>query len=504
MADRVLPAWHRLPQLALSRHMALPPRWHLADLLDFESLLAGDAGRTEEAVQARDRAIAQRHADLGKADRRAAFHHWLEARREAEGSGLPGETVRTGWEAFVAIAVFGGLVLGASVGAAVLRYPGGEPVNVAVFLAAILGPQFVLPLLFTALWVLLRWRTGRPGFSRIICWLGGLLRRLPGEERVRAQTALASLDRRRDLYGSLGKWPLLIATQIFAVTFNLGALGVLLAHVPTRELRFGWQTTLEVSSEQVAPVVALAAAPWQWAPYAHPTAEQVVATRFMPGQSLATLPGEAARAWWPFLAYAIGCYGLLLRALVLIFAIWQLRSALSRVRFDHTEANALWRRLTGPLVALPGASAELHVPASTAENLTHLPQGGAIWLLVSNDAAPPDAELASAAERAHGWHATHTQRVKIDNRREASALFGELAAAHPRPTAVVLAVPAERDPIMAIGLFLRELQHAAQQSEVLVWLVGAPMATASDRRKFWRDFLAIQRLPVGVEFAPLP
>jgi hypothetical protein len=130
------------------------------------------------------------------------------------------------------------------------------------------------------------------------------------------------------------------------------------------------------------------------------------------------------------------------------------------------------------------------------------PEGGTIWLLVAKENAAPESALASAAERAHGWRAAQTRRVKIDSRHEEAALFTELSAAAPRPSAVVVAVPAERDPIMAIGLFLREVQRAAAAVEVLVWLTGAAPETASDRRRYWRDFLAIQRLSIGVELAP--
>lgn len=489
--------------------MAYPPRWHLADLLDFESLLASDAAASDDALRTRDREIFQSHihdiasgsegANVGRA---AAFHRWLEARRAQEGSGLPGDSVRAGWETLIVLTVVCGLVLGAAVCAAVLRYPGGEPVNVAVFLGAILGPQFLLPLLFGMLWLLLRWRAGQAVFSRIVCWLGMQLRRLPGKDRARVQTAMAALERRRDTYGALGKWPLLIATQVFAVTFNVGAICALLAHVPTRELRFGWQTTLEISSAQAVPAVALAALPWRWAPAAHPTAEQVVATRFAPGQSLATLPGEAARAWWPFLAYAIGCYGLVLRGAVLVFALWRLRAVLGGLRFEHAEANALWRRLTGPLIATPTSTALLLVPAGAESGTPHAGMGGTIWLLIAHECGRTDADLAGAAQRGHGWRATRTQRVKIDSRSAEAALVAELAASVERPAAVLVAVPAERDPIVAIGLFLRELQRAAGNAEVLVWLVSGAGASAQERRKYWRDFTALQRLPIGVELAP--
>lgn len=484
--------WHVAP------HMPRPPRWHFADLFDFEFLLAADADRADDALKARDHEIAGRLPSAPSTDRRTTFREWLEVRREQEPTGLPGETVRTGWEALIVIAILGGLLLGAGVCAAVLEYPGGEPVNVAVFLGAILLPQFALPLLFGTLWLLLRWRIGAIILSRILCGLGAMLRRLPGEQRMRVRSATAALERRQEIYGALGRWPALVATQIFAVAFNVGAIAALLAHVPTRELRFGWQTTLEVSPAQVAPLVALVATPWRWAQNAQPTPEQIVATRFAPGQSLATLPGEAARAWWPFLAYAIGCYGLALRGAVLLFAVWRLRAALGALKFDHVEANALWRRLTGPLVAVPGETAALTIPTPLADTAPQTPASGAIWLLAATDAATSDADLANAAQRAHGWRTTRAQRVKIDNRQAESALLAELAAAEPRPDAVVVAVPAERDPIVAIGLFLREVQRAAAKSEVLVWLLGA----SEERRKYWRDFLAIQRLPIGVELAP--
>jgi hypothetical protein len=485
--------------------MLMPPslRWHPADLLDFESLLASDTDRAEDALRTRDREIFARIAEAEKVDRRNVFHRWLEARREQEKTGLPGETARTGWEALIAIAVVAGLALGAGVCATVLQYPRGEPVNVAVFLGAILGPQFVLPLLFGACWLLLRWRIGSPALSPALCWLGGKLRRLPGEQRTRVQTALATVERRQEIYGSLGKWPTLIATQVLAVAFNVGAIAALLAHVPTRELRFGWQTTLEVSSAQVAPLVALVAAPWRWAPKAHPTTEQIVATRFAPGQSLATLPGEAARAWWPFLAYAVGCYGMLLRAAVLCLAWWRLRAGLAALRFDHAAANALWRRLTGPLVAAPGATAALEIPAASASMAPHAPAGGAVWMLVAQEAAVSDGDLTAAAERAHGWRTARTHRVKIDNRRDAAPLLEALAAETMRPAAVVVAVPAERDPIMAVALFLREVLRVAEKAEVLVWLTSAT-GEAADRCKYWRDFLALQRLPIGVALAPAP
>ena len=475
--------------------MSRPAPWHFADLLDFETLLAGDAAQSDDALLARDRAIR-----IHSTERSAAFREWLDARRKQESSALPGEALRAGWDALLVLGALGGLLLGASVCAAVLRYPGSEPVNVSVFLGATLGPQFIVPLIFAALWWLLRVRVGARALGALVCWLGGLVRHLPGERRQRVQVALATIERRREIHGSLAMWPLAIATQVFAVAFNVGVLGALLAHVPTHELRFGWQTTLEVGAEEVASVVEAVAMPWQWAPFAHPTGEQIVATRFAPGQSLATLPGESARAWWPFLAYAVGCYGLVLRAAVLFFAAWRLRSGLRSLSFDHAEANALWRRLTGPLVVAPGPGAVLNVPAdSQSHRAPSNFAGGACHLLAATECGASDEELAGRVEKAFGLRVGRTFRVKIDSRSEDAAQIAAVAGDAARLAAVVVAVPAERDPIVAIALFLREVVQAAAKAETIVWLVGEG---GVERRRYWRDFAAIQRLPVAVELAP--
>ncbi len=481
--------------------MSRTAHWQFADLLDFETLLAGDAAQTDEALWTRDRAIAAATplSQPGPKTRRETFRAWLNVRREQEGAGLPGASARAGWEALLAIAALVGLVLGASVCAAVLRYPGSEPVNVSVFLGATLGPQFVLPLVFAALCILLRVRVGARALGALVCWIGGLLNRLPGERRQRVQVAWAIIERRKEVYGSLAAWPFVTATQVFAVAFNAGVLASLLAHVPTHELRFGWQTTIEVSAEDVARAVPVFAAPWNWAPHAHPTAGQIIATRFAPGQSLATLPGTAARAWWPFLAYSVACYGLVFRAAILGFAMWRLRAGLRGLRFDHAEANALWRRLTGPLVVAPEPGAAPGAPPFIAPRSPALSlSGGTCFLLAAAEFPASDADLASALEKALGLRVSRTFRVKIDSRREDAAEIAAVATEAAHLSAVVVAVPAERDPIMAIGLFLRDVLKAAEKAEVIVWLVGA----SAERRKFWRDFLAIQRLPITVEVAP--
>lgn len=451
--------------------------WSLADVIDFETLVSHDAD------EARDRRIAEKLDPL--TDRRAVFRAWLDARRGEDHAELPGEHFLTGWHTLLTLAAVAGLVLGGLIAAPALLYHGQEPVNVVNFLAVALGLQWLLLLGALLASVLrrtsllpARWRPVQAALSATMLLIGAGLRRLPGEQRLRLQAAFGRLDRRREIYGSLAVWPLLVCTQLFAVCFNIGVLTTLVWRVASHEQRFGWQTTLDVSSDRAAAIVKTFAAPWSWAPNAHPSADQIVATRYAPHQSHATLPADAMRAWWPFLFYAVACYGLAIRAALLAFTALKLRAALRSLAFDHAEANALWRRLAGPLIASSAgheAAPLAHVPASLH------PHGKPNIVLASH-------ELAAAPANA--------LPVKIDQRHACAGQLAAVRAAAPASVAVI--IPAERDPIVAILLFLAEVVVAAgEKGRVLVQLSGADAA----RVQLWRDFAARERLRIDIEAA---
>ena len=268
--------------------------WKIADVLDFEYLLADDSRRSDEALRARDQALyaTKIQPELGPkaGDRRRALLSWLQWRRKEAGHTLPGEAYAAGWQTVVTASGIVGLLMGGSLCAGLLHYSGNEPINALLFLAWTLGPQLLLILLSALLWIerhttrLLRdWRPLRALIGGLASLFSAGIRRLPGEERHRFNAVLGRLGARREAYGPLGTWSFLIVTQTFAVAFNIGIIGTLLAQLPARELRFGWQTTFKVTSAEAATAVKTIAAPWSWAPRAHPTEEQVIASRYAPG-----------------------------------------------------------------------------------------------------------------------------------------------------------------------------------------------------------------------------
>jgi len=280
--------------------------------------------------------------------------------------------------------------------------------------------------------------------------------------------------------------------QRFGIGFNLGLLFAMLAlHLPLVDLRFGWQSTYPITAAQMHAAVQVVATPWRWVlPQAQPTAEQIAATRHGHGQRSDTLPPDAAHAWWPFLVLSVACYGLLPRGVLLLGMQALQRRRLAGLRFDHPEANALWRRLAGPVVHTVDSPGPRPGPAAAASP-SHA--AGSCVALVAQELAHDDTGLRATVQQRFGWPVQDLHRLAIDDRHAGAAVL----AALPRPlAALVIVVPASRDPIVAVALFVRAvLQAAGPGTEVLLLVMPAD----PQRLALWRRFAQVQRLRVGVE-----
>jgi hypothetical protein len=502
------------------------PDWKIADVLDFESLLGEDARQKDETLRIRDHAlytgqIVPALPAEQVAQRRPVFLSWVNLRRSEADKSLPGQPYADSWQTLVTVSAVAGLIVGGSLTAGLLHYSGTEPINALLFLASTLAPQLLLLVGALLLWLerrttrfLSEWRPLRALVAGLLSLLSAGMRRLSGEQRNTLQAMFGRLGNKRDIYGPLATWSFLIVTQVFAVCFNLGILGTLLAELPARELRFGWQTTLDVKSEEAARMVKAIAAPWSWAPNAHPTAEQVIQTRYAPGQGHRELPADATRAWWPFLFYAVVCYGLVVRGSLLLFSACRLRRNLKSLRFDHADANALWRRLTGPMVVARGGEARLperkpEEPVATAATPSPPKEpGGGCLVLVAQEMTVSPEMIASKLTANYGWKIVGQHAAKIDNRKESAGLLASIRELATRLSAIAIIAPAGRDPIMAIGLFLKEVVSASgSKPEVLVLLTGEPTDEGfgpvdEARMEIWKRFRDIQGLSIGIERLP--
>ncbi len=489
--------------------MSRSPSWKIADLIDFEFLLAGETG-AEGGREFFEAHIRPQLGPGGEPDRRSVFQAWLVARR-ADAKRTIGQRCTAAGKALASLGGLVGLVLGGCVTAALLHYKGSEPVNVATFLGWTVGVQMLL-LVAAVLVGLGRATAGffedfHPlrGILAALGWaLSAGLRKLPGEDRERLRATLANLARKHEIYGSLVAWPFLIVTQIFAVGYNLGILIVLLMHVAATDLAFGWQSTLHLSPEAAHRIVSALAAPWSWfAPNAHPVLEDIVASRFSYSAGITPLDSAAMASWWPFLGYAVACYGLLLRGALLAFGAWKMRAGLRALTFDHEGCNALFRRLTGPVVLAQNGTAVLAIPRPAASSAAPPGRGGACLALVATDLVLPANQPADYLSQTCGWRVTQTLAVQIDHPSgNAEALA---ASARGALAGVVVVVRARRAPIKAIALFLQKIAASVgPKTELVVLLVGrgdgAGFARVEDDDfTHWRNFQAIHGLRLSVE-----
>lgn len=497
-------------------HVPHPPgTWTIADVVDFEVHLAADR---EAPLDGWNRPASLPSPEALPSDplarRRTLLQLWLNQRRAASPSPSPGGLVTGAWRLLLCLGLLAGGLVGAGVSAGLMHYRGEAPVNVSWFLACTLGLQLAF-LGLALLFITLR-SSGivSPEFrplASLVATLGWIahsgLRRLPGAQREQTRAALAQLVRHRERYGTLAAWPVWILTQSFAIAFNAGILGTLLLHVTTTDLAFGWQSTLDPGPEAVHRLVSALSLPWSgWAPFPHPTLAEITGSRFTYSGGVRALDPVATTAWWPFLSYAVTFYGLLPRILLLAWARFRWLQSLRRLPFNHADANALYRRLSGPTVQSQSGTANLQYPNpdSSRTSPTGHPQDSCLVLLSADLGDSTPDSWSPRIQSRFGWKVHSTLTVRIDHPSGNAQALSACSQLPPECTAVLVLVRARRSPITAIALFLRHFAEAAGSSrETLVVLVApsSPQESGTlspDVLRHWRQFLLIHHLDLTV------
>jgi hypothetical protein len=379
------------------------------------------------------------------------------------------------------------------------------PVNVPWFLACTVGTQILILTVAATIWLI---RSGtrlldgfhplRSLYSSLLWALNTGLRKLSGDQRMRAQAVWSRIVRRRDVYGSLATWPFLVVTQTFGVWFNVGILVVLLAQVSFKDIDFGWQSSFVESDAAAYRLTTAIAAPWSWfAPHPHPTLAEVAESHFTYKRA------RSNKAWWPFLCYTIACYGLLLRLALLALAVVRWRMAVNRLRFDHEGCPRLFRRMVGPFIHTHPTTGH-ESPSQFAAKPVRSSSGNAA-LLIAAEIEANHPRLAEYVTHAFGWNVVTKAPSRIDFPSGNGQLFEQLAARANELAGAVVAVPSDRPPIRAIALFLNRVANAiGPQRQLVLLLVGKENGHAfdvvdRDTLGYWQNFVAVNRLNVSLE-----
>ncbi len=198
-------------------------------------------------------------------------------------------------------------LFGVSAGAALLSYRGTEPVNVVYFLAV----AVVIPLVTMGLSLLAMMRASRPHNALVHLAPASWIERM-------VQMVTRRKPPGADLPTEWAHRLVIVHSQMMAFWFSLGLLLALVGIVATRDIAFGWSTTLAITSEGFHRWVEGIALPWRsWFPSAVPSADLITQSHFfrLGGVLKEGMVDHAAQlgAWWRFLAMATLTYAVGLR-----------------------------------------------------------------------------------------------------------------------------------------------------------------------------------------------
>ncbi len=486
-------------------------RWDLAALADLEYFLTRDGDADEEDLVVRDRELYRGRLEQSPPlPRRILLRRWLELRREAalargEG-GLPGAAV-TALARLLPLLLFGGaLVSGAGLAWGVLAYAGARPINLFVALLLLVLLPFLAALASVFL-PLARRLTGGDFSGPVVTALTGALfsrlgRFLTGRGKGRGASLWGSLRARSGLHAGLMGWLVFAWMQLAGLGFALGLWLTVLLRGWVADLAFSWQTTAQVSAEQVHRLATWIAWPWSALaspPRSHPTLAQVEGSRVFLKEGLEHLASADLQAWWYFLLWAILVYAFLPRLLLLGAALIGSARARGRLAFTDARCEALLRRMRqgqmriGKEHATSGGTAPLadYAEAPPAPELLRL------RVLI------PEELLAEG--RAEAWRAalgeqfpgevTGMDAVRLDEEEDAAVLSA--LAAEPAGISPVLVLEGWQPCITATLEYLKALRRALGRERLLTLVLvgrdsgeGMRIPTPAQEFAIWRGRLA--------------
>lgn len=363
-------------------------RWHIRDLIDLEYFQKQDETDEEEsgyhAVAKRDREIYLQHVlPLEQKTQNLTDAHviryWLERRRDMEKSGqgpetlLPGESFDDIHRLLAYCLTAAGLLGGSGLAFSLLSYKGSAPVNISIYLGTFVFLQLLLLLLLLLIAFIRKLRRFPLRSSVIYILMTRLitllmekvkkqaLKRAGGSQVDAFEAVKGILKGKRQIYGSLFYWPVFILAQVFGVAFNLGVLGATLLKVLGSDIAFGWQSTVQFSSEAVFDIIRIIALPWSWfvpAGVSHPSLSQVQGSHMILKEGVYHLATTDLVSWWPFLCLSVLFYGLLPRTILLMTGFLVQKRRLGSIAFNHAACERLLHRMKTPLVVTEGNRVE--------------------------------------------------------------------------------------------------------------------------------------------------
>lgn len=349
----------------------------LGDLIELNEVLDADLAIDLEERKQRDRRIG-RELQHNRGKPAAQIRAWLQTigQSTARADGLRATRL---YHTLCLALVVTGLLAGWGLASAVLFYDGNQPINIVNALVVLVLAQILLLLV----WLVAAIPTGLPLFSGTSAALGflnpgrltGHLAAIFGAKHKPGLAMLWDSDNVAIL-APASRWLVSFWSQLFAFSFNIGALLAAFYLVSFSDLAFAWSTTLTVSNETFQQLITTLSAPWHGLfPGAVPGTELIAQSRYYRldegslGGTATASPQLAIKLgqWWPFLIAAISCYGLLPRLLTLCISWYRLHHHLRKAICNLPGAPELLARMNSPLVSTRAVQPEVPHEIATAD-----------------------------------------------------------------------------------------------------------------------------------------
>ena len=311
-------------------------------------------------------------------------------------------------------------------------------------------------------------------------------RQLSGAQAQGMEAVFGVARAKHTLYSRVIFWTIFALVQSFGIAFNLGVIAATLIRVFTADLAFGWQSTIQLSSQAVHTLVRVLAAPWAWIVppgIAYPGLDQIEGSRMVLKDGIYHLVTADLVSWWPFLVCAVCVYGLLPRVILYATATLGQRSSISRLDYSTAGFDRIIMRMTRPAVSTYGSAVgdktgrEDEGAGAEKTNETLSIQGiPSIVLMPSDIIALADRDmLRQVAAETLGWDVVEVSAIQGEPVLDQQVLASVSDAFDKDVKGVVVVLEAWQPPIVETIEFIKALrQNLGKTARIAILLTGKP------------------------------
>lgn len=349
--------------------------WQIKDLIDLEYFLNRENQKDNKSQNNSDnkdnypKDIIFNFSNQIDLSRSYIIRQWLEVMRNAEigiessKTILPGDIFDEVNKFLRHLFLIIGIIAGATLAFTLLSYQGNNPINISTWLGTVVLSQIVLLFILLTGYLLRRLNLSKGYFSILYPYAGSIFaklimyfrkksdNKLSPEKRAAIQASLSVLRKEKKIYGAVFYRPVFILTQIFGIGFNIGILFATILRVVGSDIAFGWQSTIQLSSQIIYQIVKTIAIPWSWfipKGIAFPSLVQIEGSRLVLKDGISQLATNNLTAWWPFLCLVVLFYGLFPRMVLLYVGFVGQRKSIAGLDFNHSDCDKLMQKLQAP------------------------------------------------------------------------------------------------------------------------------------------------------------